>query len=133
MRSPFAEAAAAASAAVDDVYGERLRLVPQGKAGRGGGTAGADKTRQPVDFTGAVTRRSVLIQRQGIGAQGATNIQLSDAKWTVSLDAVLAAALGALPGDLVERLDPTPGEPSIVRISAPAPIRGRMIHPADEI
>lgn len=131
MPSPFAEAAAAHSAAVDEVYGEPLRFLPQGKPGRGGGVAGADPSRKVVPFTGAVTRRPIVVQRQGVGAQGATNLQLSDARWQVSFDAGLA--LDARAGDLVERLDPPAGQPATLRLAEALSIRGRTIHPADPV
>ena len=131
MPSPFAIAAADHSSAVDDVYGEPLRLLPQGKPGRGGGAAGADPTRKIVEFVGAVTRRAAVIQRQGVGAQGATNAQLNDARWQVSWSAALG--LDAKAGDIVERLDPPDGQAATLRLAEALPIRGRAIHPADAV
>jgi hypothetical protein len=128
MANPFREAAAAHSAAVDEVYGETLRLRPQG----GGGdfaTGGADPARPERTIQGTVTRRPLIVQRVGVGAASSENARLASATWTVSFSASLGLDVRA--GDLVTRLD-EPGTPTL-RLAAPLSIPGRAIHPADEV
>lgn len=129
--SRMAQAAAKHAGAVNDAAGEPLKLLPKRKSGRGGGVGGDDPSRQAVEFLGTVTRRPVMLQRTGNGAQGGTNAQLTDAVWQVGFPAVLGLDVQA--GDHVERLDPPPGEPASLRLYAPMSIRGRTIHPADQV
>lgn len=128
MPNPFREAAAAHSAAVDQVYGEQLRLLPQ--ASGGDFTAGgADPDRPEKEFVGAVTRRPLDLKRQGVGVNGQPNARLAGATLQVSFSPLLGLDVRA--GDLVVRLEEA-GQP-VLRLSAPLPIPGRAIHPADEV
>lgn len=127
MGSPFREAAAAHAAAVAEVRGERLRLLPQVAAGDFT-SGGPDTSRSIRDFIGTVVRRSRVIERRGEGSDTGMNLRVAAGSWRVGFDAALG--LDTRAGDLVERLD-SPGEP-LLRLAAPEPISGRVIHPADE-
>ncbi len=127
----MAAAAAKHAAAVNEVAGERLRLVPQRSASRGGAAGGADASRATVEFIGTVTRRPLILQRTGNGAQGGTNAQVADAAWQVGFPASLRLAAEA--GDHVERLEPPAGEPALFKLHAALPIRGRTIHLASPV
>lgn len=128
MPSPFREAAAAHSAAVDEVYGETLRLRPQ-RAGGDLGAGGDDPSRPATDFVGAVTRRPNLIERRGLGARSGENAKVAGAAWQVSFSAALGLDVRA--GDFVVWLE-EPGQP-VLRLAEPESIRGRVIHPADAV
>lgn len=127
--SPFREAAAAHAAAVDEVYGESLKVRPQ----RPGGdlSAGGDDPDRPVidEVIGTVTRRPLLVERRGFASRTQENAKLAGAIWQVGFAAALGLDLRA--GDLVVRLD-EPGQPTL-RLAPALPITGRVLHPADEV
>lgn len=128
MANPFREAAAAHAAAVDSVYGERLLVEPQG-AGVAFVKAGADPARPARMVVGTVTRRPLVVQRVGDGANSSENVTLAGARWLVGFDAVLG--LDLRPGDRVTRLD-EPGGP-VLRLHEAQSIAGRTLHPASEV
>ena len=128
MGSPFREAAAAHAAAADEVYGERLLVQPQAE-GRAGVKGGADPARPAQTVIGTVTRRPIVVQRVGDGANSSDNVTLAGARWQVGFNAGLGLVLRA--GDRVTRLD-EPGQPTL-RLHEALPIPGRAIHPASEV
>jgi hypothetical protein len=131
--TPFEEAAAAASAAVDDIYGEPLEWLPRALQAGGGGSfmtaPPVDPIRQPRMIVGAVTRRPAIVGRTGIGSEDATNADLASAGWLVSVDAALGLDLRA--GDRVVRVTKR-GRPTL-RLAEALPIPGRARHPADQV
>lgn len=124
----FQKAAAKHAAAVDGTKGERLLLQPHAEGGafvKGG----ADPARPARVVTGTVTRRPVVVQRVGDGANSSENVTLAGARWQVGFNASLDLVLRA--GDRVIRLD-EPGEPCL-RLHEAMTIAGRVLYPASEV
>jgi len=124
----FQKAAAKHAAAVEATKGERLLLQPQVQ-GAAFVAGGADPARPPVEVIGTVTRRPVVVQRIGEGANSSDNVDLAGARWQVGFSASRAFVIRA--GDRVVRLD-EPGTPTL-RLAEALPIPGRILHPAAEI
>lgn len=135
MPSRFDRVGVGASRGVNRVFGERLRFRPQREAGRGGEAGGDDPARalNAPTFTGALTRAPLTLQRSGEGGQGSSNVKIAPGQWMLWIDAVEAARLGAKAGDIIERDDPPPGEPARLRLSAPLPTDGGIVHPLDPV
>jgi len=127
--SLMARAAAKHAKGVEAASAERLRLIPQATGRDDSVLSGPDPSRPPREFDGTVVQRTLLAQRVGNGANSAENVDLAAAKWRVSWPAALI--LDARKGDHVQRLD-EPGRP-ILRLATALSIRGRTIHPADQV
>lgn len=124
----FQKAAAKHAVAVDETKGERLLLQPQGEA-KAFTKAGADAARPAGIVIGTVTRRPLIVQRVGDGANSSENLTVSGDRWQVGFSNARGLVVRA--GDRVTRLD-EPGTPCL-RLGEAMQIAGRTLYPASEV
>lgn len=126
MTSPFDDAVAASSAAIDAVMGERLQIRPMMKPELG--SSGPDPSRPDRVVVGVVTTHSVVAKLLGAGALSRDTAELAERKLRVSFDERLFPDPASRPriGDHLVRLD-KPAEP-LLRFGTPMPVAGRVVH-----